>query len=933
MTYKLATLSPIQIAGMDKLPIERQEAIQDQFGQPLVLSKVYYMLRDATANFTKPGSDVTRELDQALHNLLEKKGFFGQVSQPVEIVRTQLGSGKTDTIVVPLDIDVVLDGQTESIGFSPDSIRVLFLNTAQGILKSLEGIAPIQVVLNAERQIAYNENEKDNDHFLNLRNLAIWAKEVPNSVLDALEWLEARIDQDSGITGDARAVNDRLVEILRPQYLESPENPKTSEASSPEHKNVKTPYFSYSVKNGKVLLRTEYNPDVVTEARKLNGKWDSVSKVWAFDLRDIDRVKQALREIFGTDGDDTPDTVDVKVFMDNVPSRAYTSNYGHAVFALGRQLAHRKYHDSRVILGDNVTILEGGFADAGGTRREPRLIEQKGTILLVRDVPRKIVDKDELWCERCYEIVGPDGSKPVQETPPITVTRNGEPLDIEKVEGNVMTLKEPIPIPRRILGRKRAITLPNGEKHNAQFAIVELDDILASHNEETFADTPGYPRNAQGKNLNDRNYSGDKAAQQLVEEYARNLNPDLLIALTSTPEGTPIITNEGIVVSGNNRTMSLKLARKRYEAQWREYQAALQNDLDVFGFADNGPEKLAVANQLAEMQAPVLVRIDYDFGDLTTTNMAKYNASSMKGKRPIDRSIELSAKLVENALCGTNIPQIIGQFDTLSDFYADRNAQKQIRDQLIGCNLVTQQEMPAYYDADSGHFNDEGKTFIERTLAAAVLTADALQAADADGVKRLRAAVVNALPALLQNKGLKKGSLIDAVNDAILFQQKMVVSRLSFGDFLTQKSMFDTEAHPEQAVILARLMLSGQKVFKSALTRYNNSVAANTGDSLFATEIVSPGDAFERIVFAALPKEDQSLIQSWRSLSDEIEQKAPVPPAQDDQAAALARKLRTAQTSLKLLTKALPRLEGTRAKTAQTEIKLLNKFIERHTAA
>ena len=42
-------------------------------------------------------------------------------------------------------------------------------------------------------------------------------------------------------------------------------------------------------------------------------------------------------------------------------------------------------------------------------------------------------------------------------------------------------------------------------------------------------------------------------------------------------------------------------------------------------------------------------------------------------------------------------------------------------------------------------------------------------------------------------------------------------------------------------------------------------------------------------------------------------------------------KLQTARTSLKLLQKALPRLEGARKKTAETEIKLLTRFIEKNT--
>jgi hypothetical protein len=75
MHYKLSTLSPTQIVGMDKLPIAKQEEIKAQFGQPLVLSKAYYMVRDASANFTA-SVPLAIELDNLIYQLLQKKGYF-----------------------------------------------------------------------------------------------------------------------------------------------------------------------------------------------------------------------------------------------------------------------------------------------------------------------------------------------------------------------------------------------------------------------------------------------------------------------------------------------------------------------------------------------------------------------------------------------------------------------------------------------------------------------------------------------------------------------------------------------------------------------------------------------------------------------------------------------------------------------------------------
>lgn len=171
-------------------------------------------------------------------------------------------------------------------------------------------------------------------------------------------------------------------------------------------------------------------------------------------------------------------------------------------------------------------------------------------------------------------------------------------------------------------GKTRKLLLPNGEEHKAVYAIVDLSEILASHNEETFANTVGYPTDSTGHNINDRNYKDDVAAQQNVEKIAKELNPEGLISLTSTPAGTPVINADGIVVSGNNRVMSLKLAVKKYPENYEAYKKQLAEDVDVFGFGGNVGTALLMNDtiplpgssyndpQRIKFTHPVLVRID-----------------------------------------------------------------------------------------------------------------------------------------------------------------------------------------------------------------------------------------------------------------------------------------------------------------------------------
>ena len=126
--------------------------------------------------------------------------------------------------------------------------------------------------------------------------------------------------------------------------------------------------------------------------------------------------------------------------------------------------------------------------------------------------------------------------------------------------------------------------MPISEKRKAQFMIVDLDDVIASHNEENFSPSKGYPVNELGNSINDRNYKDDPDSQKAVMDYARNLEPERLITTSRTPSGTPIITKDGFIVSGNNRTMSLKLAKSQHPERYKEYLKFLQEEIEAFGF-------------------------------------------------------------------------------------------------------------------------------------------------------------------------------------------------------------------------------------------------------------------------------------------------------------------------------------------------------------
>lgn len=435
-----------------------------------------------------------------------------------------------------------------------------------------------------------------------------------------------------------------------------------------------------------------------------------------------------------------------------------------------------------------------------------------------------------------------------------------------------------------VFGKKIILSMPNGEKREAQFAIVEMDNVLASHNEQTFAPTPGYPVNEQGQNVNDRNYEDDVAAQERVRDNARRLDPYRLLTTSRTPSGSPIVAGQQIdgkwiVVSGNNRTMSTKLAASQHTENYKAYVDALCEELEAFGFSTTGKteridcqngklvylptgDDFSINNDAYYFRQPLLVRIDYGFPAFQTQELAKYNQSTMKGKRAVDKTIERSNSLRENPLCQTRIPAMLDEHERMSDFYADRTAQKQMLEALLQCNIITEQSVPEYYD--EGYFTSAGKELVESVLAGVVLEKAALKAAERDGIKQARRVVVYAIPVLVSNSTLPvSANLIPHINDAILYLNEMKASGLPFDQFINQGALFsEKEWHP-RAIYLSRLMSQGQRKFKTAIKAFNESVRRNTGAALFSDENVTPEEAFQAYVIDRIPAEEARLIESY----------------------------------------------------------------------
>jgi len=216
-------------------------------------------------------------------------------------------------------------------------------------------------------------------------------------------------------------------------------------------------------------------------------------------------------------------------------------------------------------------------------------------------------------------------------------------VETKPTEKIVAETQQPIPaeeyIPKRMdLGPEQLGTenLSYTAKHTqvrTQWAVVELDDLKVSHNPLTWHENPEYPQVLQPR---DRSAA---AMQQQVKEIAQNLVPEKLGDSASTSSGAPIVGEDGIVESGNGRTLALLLAYQYNPSAAEKYRRWLLENAERFGI-----NPLVVQ----QLRRPVLVRIrpvERELGARASL-VLEMGLSDVAQFSPVDRAMA-DARIIE----------------------------------------------------------------------------------------------------------------------------------------------------------------------------------------------------------------------------------------------------------------------------------------------
>ena len=414
----------------------------------------------------------------------------------------------------------------------------------------------------------------------------------------------------------------------------------------------------------------------------------------------------------------------------------------------------------------------------------------------------------------------------------------------EAQDNQLADIKAKYQTSKSVTGDEDEIILPDGSTVSGTWKIVEATTPSASHDEQTFHKTNGFPTNPDGSTINDRDYEHDIQAQEMVHKIASDYDGRAL-----SMDNPIVVTADGVVISGNNRTMSSKIAARK--GTDTKYIETLAKRCKKFGFSED---------DLQGFKNPRIV-FETQQNNYSTKEFAKYNQSDKKTISPIEQAVKISKTIDFNTV--ENIAESINEYETLGDMYQDKDVCSDIFNSLKESSIVSEFDLPQYIN--NGIPTVAGKDFLETVLIGSVINENNLRSLNQDGCKNIRAKLVRAILPLTKNKGLKNGySVNKELNEAIEIYAEIANDKnIKNVKEYAQQGNFFKKPDP-LALAFAEKLEGTQKEFAQLMNDMNGSLreAADGQFDMFFGGIESREDILSR--FLDIKKSLQQLKRSAR---------------------------------------------------------------------
>ena len=367
----------------------------------------------------------------------------------------------------------------------------------------------------------------------------------------------------------------------------------------------------------------------------------------------------------------------------------------------------------------------------------------------------------------------------------------------------------------RLVGNKRTRMLPDGEtKIKGHYEIVPAESLTPSHDvNNDYKKSEGFPTDAEGRTVNDRDYEHDKAAQQNTDQIVRKYNGMAI-------EQVPVVSDEGIVYDGNGRTMAGQKAAK--EGTDTEYINDLLENAENFGFTREQIEQSGI-----EHPRLVLVtdeRLPYD-----AATFAKFNRNEKKTQSNTEQAVA-KAKTLTSDEVGAIVAEIEGN-GSLDAFFNNSKAINDLVKTLVDKGIIGQNEVAQMMDSPE-RLSAQGREYVKNLLLGSIFKPETIRMLGIDSTVKNKA--INAIRSVMDNMKLGEFSLRDEIDQAIQLLYEARQGGNKVDTLLRTPDMFGEDAakrYPSISQMMALALEGKVSDFRDLLDEYNRIAAArNTGE-------------------------------------------------------------------------------------------------------
>ena len=367
----------------------------------------------------------------------------------------------------------------------------------------------------------------------------------------------------------------------------------------------------------------------------------------------------------------------------------------------------------------------------------------------------------------------------------------------------------------RLVGNKRTRMLPDGEtKIKGHYEIVPAESLTPSHDvNNDYKKSEGFPTDAEGRTVNDRDYEHDKAAQQNTDQIARKYNGMAI-------EQVPVVSDEGIVYDGNGRTMAGQKAAK--DGTDGEYINDLLENAENFGFTREQIEQSGIEHPRLVMVTDE--RLPYD-----AATFAKFNRNEKKTQSNTEQAVAKSKTLTSDEI-GAIVAEIDGN-GSLDAFFNNSKAINDLIKTLVSKGIIGQNEVAQMMESPE-RLSAQGREFVKNLLLGSIFKPETIRMLGIDSTVKNKA--INAIRSVMDNMKLGEFSLRDEIDQAIQLLYEARQGGNKVDTLLRTSDMYGEDAAKRYSSIsqMMALALEGKvSDFRDLLDEYNRIAAArNTGE-------------------------------------------------------------------------------------------------------